>query len=66
MIGGTIFLMNLLTDFYSINTPGRRQSKTFLTINERGSKMARNSVFDCHLKFLFQQVPGCNGIANLS
>ena len=66
MIGGTTFLMNLLTDFYSINTPGRGQLKTLLTINERGSKMARNSVFDCHFKFLFQRVPGCNDIANLS
>ena len=27
-------------------TPGRRQSKTLLTIDERGSKIARNSVFD--------------------
>ena len=26
----------------------RRQSKTLLTIDERGSKIARNSVFDCH------------------
>ena len=31
------------------NTPGRRQSKTLLTIDERGSKIDRNSVFDCHL-----------------
>ena len=30
-------------------TPGRRQSKTLLAIDERGSKIARNSVFDCHL-----------------
>ena len=30
-------------------TPGRRQSKSLLTIDERGSKIARNSVFDCHL-----------------
>ena len=32
-----------------IFTPGRRQSKTLLTIDERGSKLARNSVFDCYL-----------------
>ena len=31
------------------NTPGRRQSKTLSTIDERGSKIDRNSVFDCHL-----------------
>ena len=27
----------------------RRQSKTLLTIEERGSKIARNRVFDCHM-----------------
>ena len=32
-----------------IITTGRLQSKTLLTIDERGSKIARNSVFDCHL-----------------
>ena len=31
------------------STPDRRQSKTPLTIHERGSKRARNSVFDCHI-----------------
>ena len=30
-------------------TPDRRQSKMLLTIDERGSKIARNSVFDSHL-----------------
>ena len=30
-------------------TPGRRQSKTLSTIDELGSKIDRNSVFDCHL-----------------
>ena len=30
-------------------TPDRWQSKTLLTIDERGSKIARNGVFDCHL-----------------
>ena len=34
---------------YTIATPGRRQSKTLSTIDERGSKIDRNSVFDCHL-----------------
>ena len=29
--------------------PDRRQSRTLLTIGKRGSKIARNSVFDCHL-----------------
>ena len=31
------------------NTLDKQQSKRLLTINERRSKMARNSVFDCHL-----------------
>ena len=31
-----------------VNTPSRRQSKLLFTIDERGSKIARNSVFDCH------------------
>ena len=30
-------------------TPDRGQSKMLLTIEERGSKMVRNSVLDCHL-----------------
>ena len=45
-----------LTDLYGIhkllvkvNTPDRRQSKTLITIYERGSKTTRNSVFHCHL-----------------
>ena len=31
-------------------TPGRRQLKMLVTIDERGSKIAINSVFDCHFK----------------
>ena len=31
------------------NTPDRRLTETFLTTNERGSTIARNSVFDCYL-----------------
>ena len=30
-------------------TPERLQWKTLLIIDEHGSKMVRNSVFDCHL-----------------
>ena len=37
-------------------TPGRRQSKTLLTIDERGSKIARNSVFDCPLSPVRRQM----------
>ena len=38
----------------TLTTPDRRQSKTLLTIDERGSKIAaRNSDFDSHLSPLF-------------
>ena len=37
-------------------TPGRWQSKTLSTINERGSKIDRNSVFDCFLSPLWRQM----------
>ena len=30
-------------------TPERWQSKMHLTVDEGGSKITRNSVFDCHL-----------------
>ena len=33
-----------------------RQSKTLLTLNERGSKLARNSVFSCHLSPIGRQM----------
>ena len=32
-----------------VSTPDRRQSKILLTIDERGSEIATNSVFDCNL-----------------
>ena len=31
-------------------TPDRWQSKTLLTVDEHGSNIARNSVFDCHFR----------------
>ena len=31
------------------NIPDRRQEQMLLTIDKRGSKFARNSIFDCHL-----------------
>ena len=37
-------------------TPGRRQSKTLLTIDGRRSEIARNSVFDCHLSPVRRQM----------
>ena len=37
-------------------TPDMRQSKTLLTIGESVSKLARNSVFDCHLSPVGRQM----------
>ena len=37
-------------------TSGRRQSKTLSTIDERGSKIDRNSAFDCHLSPVWRQM----------
>ena len=61
--------INLLTGMLSINsdsknieswtffnTPGRQQSKKLSTIHERGSKIDRNSVFDCHLSPVWWQM----------
>ena len=39
-----------------ISTPGRRQSKTIVTIDERGSKIARNIFFDCYLSPVWRQM----------
>ena len=36
-------------------TPGRWQSKTLSTIDEPGSKIDRNNVFDCHLSSVRRQ-----------
>ena len=47
-----------------IFTPGRRQSKTLLTIDERGSKIARSSVFDCHLSPVRRQMAIENTASN--
>ena len=37
-------------------TSDMRQLKTILTIDKRGSKIARNSVFDCHLSPVRRQM----------
>ena len=44
-------------------TPGRRQSKTLFTIDERGSKIARKSVFDCHLSPIGRQMAIENAVS---
>ena len=45
-------------------TPGRRQSKTLSTIDERGSKTDKNSVFDCHLSLVWRQLAIKNSVSN--
>ena len=44
--------------------PGRQQSKTLLTIHKRGSKMARNNVFNCHLSPVGRQMAIENSVSN--
>ena len=41
--------MFLLKIFFFVSTQDMRQSKTLLTIDERGSEIATTSVFDCQL-----------------
>ena len=49
-----------------VTKPDRRQSKTFLTIDVRGSNIDRNSVFDCHLSPVGRQKMTIeNSISNL-
>ena len=45
-------------------TTGRLQSKTLLTIDERGSKLARNNDFDCHLSLVGRQKAIKNSVSN--
>ena len=47
-----------------VSTPDRRQSKPFLTVSERRSKIARNSVFDCHLSPVGRQMAIKNSVSN--
>ena len=44
-------------------TSGRRQLKTLLTIDERGSKIDRNSAFNCHLAPVGQQMAIKNSVS---
>ena len=48
---------------HDVLTPDRRQSKKLLTIDERGSNTARNSVFDCHLTPVGRQMTIKNPIS---
>ena len=47
-----------------IVTSGRRQSKTLFTIDERGSEIDRNSVFDCHLSPVGRQMTIENSVSD--
>ena len=49
---------------YILVTLDRWQSETFLTIDERGSYIARNSVYDCHLSPDWQQMVIVNSVSN--
>ena len=46
-------------------TPGRRQSKRLSTIDKRGSKIDRNSVFDCHLSPVWRQMAIKNSVLTI-
>ena len=48
----------------NVLTSGRRQSKTLSTIDERGSKIDRNNVFDCHLSPVRRQMAIENFVSN--
>ena len=48
----------------TIFTPDRRQSKMLLTIDKRGSKITRNSVFNCHLSPVGRQMAIQNSVSN--
>ena len=45
-------------------TPGRRQSKVLLTIDEHGSKIDKNSVFNCHFSPVGPQMAIKNSVSN--
>ena len=48
----------------SLFIPDRQQSKTFLTIDKRGSKVAKNRVFDCHLSTVGRQMAIENSVTD--
>ena len=60
-----LFAQIMVSDYFIPRlTPNRRQSKTLLTIDERGSKIARNGVFGCHLSSIGQQMTIENSVSN--
>ena len=51
-----------LTSLFNLHS--RRRSNTLLAIDERESKIARNSVFDCHLSLAWRQMTIENSVSN--
>ena len=54
----------MLEKIFLLSTSERRQSKTLLTIDKRGSKIPRNSDFDCHLSPVGRQMAIENSVSN--
>ena len=46
---GIIFIFHVSVEKIFFSTSDMRQSKTLLTVDERGSEIATTSVFACHL-----------------
>ena len=51
-------------EYSVLNTPGKHQPKTLLTIKKLGIKIARNSAFDCHLSPVRRQMAIENSVSN--
>ena len=58
----TIVKVGIICHLFS--TRDRWQPKMLLTIEEHGSKIARNSVFDCHLSPVGRQMAIKNSVSN--
>ena len=58
----TLLIQRIIVN--NIFTSGRGQSKIILTIDKHGSKIARNSVFYCHLSPIGRQMAIKNSVSN--
>ena len=64
----TVYLFNrwhVAIEGLAVITPDGQQSKTLLTIDERWSKIARNSVFDCYLSPVGWQMAIENSVSKI-
>ena len=61
---GILSLDCIQHDKANVSTQDRWQSKMLLTIEEHGSKITRNSVLDCHLSQVGQQMAIKNSVSN--